>query len=71
MSLTIATQPSVPTAPGSTRGAPSDPAAAGSFGAALTAAVATERRPGDGAVGRDDTDGRTADGSAATPSTAA
>ncbi|WIB31208.1 flagellar hook-length control protein FliK [Curtobacterium sp. MCSS17_005] len=71
MSLTIATQPSVPTAPGSTRGALSDPAAAGSFGAALTAAVATERRPGDGAAGRDDTDGRTADGSAATPSTAA
>ncbi|MCE0457325.1 flagellar hook-length control protein FliK [Curtobacterium flaccumfaciens] len=71
MSLTIAPQPSVPTAPGSTRGASSDPAAAGSFGAALTAAVATERRPGDGAAGRDDTDGRTADGSAATPSTAA
>ncbi|WP_434770760.1 flagellar hook-length control protein FliK [Curtobacterium flaccumfaciens] len=71
MSLTIATQPSVPTAPGATRGASSDPAAAGSFGAALTAAVATERRPGDGAAGRDDTDGRTADGSAATPSTAA
>ncbi|MCS5520108.1 flagellar hook-length control protein FliK [Curtobacterium flaccumfaciens] len=71
MSLTIAPQPSVATAPGSTRGASSDPAAAGSFGAALTAAVATERRPGDGAAGRDDTDGRTADGSAATPSTAA
>ncbi|MDT0233440.1 flagellar hook-length control protein FliK [Curtobacterium sp. BRB10] len=71
MSLTIATQPSLPTAPGSTRGASSDLAAAGSFGAALTAAVATERRPGDGAAGRDDTDGRTADGSAATPSTAA
>ncbi|UWD77549.1 flagellar hook-length control protein FliK [Curtobacterium flaccumfaciens] len=71
MSLTIATQPSVPSAPGPTRGASSDPAAAGSFGAALTAAVATERRPGDGAAGRDDTDGRTADGSAATPSTAA
>ncbi|WP_412163070.1 flagellar hook-length control protein FliK [Curtobacterium flaccumfaciens] len=71
MSLTIATQPSVSTAPGPTRGASSDPAAAGSFGAALTAAVATERRPGDGAAGRDDTDGRTADGSAATPSTAA
>ncbi|MCS5514195.1 flagellar hook-length control protein FliK [Curtobacterium flaccumfaciens pv. betae] len=71
MSLTIATQPSVPTAPGPTRGASSDPAAAGSFGAALTAAVATERRPGDGAAGRDDTDGRTADDSAATPSTAA
>jgi flagellar hook-length control protein FliK len=70
MSLTIATQPSVPTAPGSTRGAASDPAAAGSFGAALTAAVATERRPGDGAAGRDDADGRTADGSAATPGTA-
>ncbi|MBO9043721.1 flagellar hook-length control protein FliK [Curtobacterium flaccumfaciens] len=71
MSLTIATQPSVPTAPGSTRGASSDPAAAGSFGAALTAAVATERRPGDGAAGRDDTEGRTADGSAATPGTGA
>ncbi|WP_027465520.1 flagellar hook-length control protein FliK [Curtobacterium sp. UNCCL17] len=71
MSLTIAPQPSVATAPGSTRGASSDPAAAGSFGAALTAAVATERRPGDGAAGRDDTDGRTADGSAATRSTAA
>ncbi|WP_418517128.1 flagellar hook-length control protein FliK [Curtobacterium flaccumfaciens pv. flaccumfaciens] len=71
MSLTIATQPSVPTAPGPNRGASSDPAAAGSFGAALTAAVATERHPGDGAAGRDDTDGRTADGSAATPSTAA
>ena len=71
MSLTIAPQPSVSTAPGPTRGASSDPAAAGSFGAALTAAVATERRPGDGAAGRDDTDGRTADGSAATPSTAA
>ncbi|MBO9041611.1 hypothetical protein JYQ31_17345, partial [Curtobacterium flaccumfaciens pv. flaccumfaciens] len=71
MSLTIATQPSVSTAPGPTRGASSDLAAAGSFGAALTAAVATERRPGDGAAGRDDTDGRTADGSAATPSTAA
>jgi len=70
MSLTIAPQPSVPTAPGSTRGASSDPAAAGSFGAALTAAVATERRAGDGAAGRDDTEGRTADGSAATPSTA-
>ncbi|MBT1582808.1 flagellar hook-length control protein FliK [Curtobacterium flaccumfaciens] len=71
MSLTIATQPSVSTAPGPTRGASSDHAAAGSFGAALTAAVATERRPGDGAAGRGDTDGRTADGSAATPSTAA
>ncbi|WIE84909.1 flagellar hook-length control protein FliK [Curtobacterium sp. MCPF17_021] len=71
MSLTIATQPSVPTAPGSTRGASSDPAAAGSFGAALTAAVATERRAGDGGAGRDDTDGRTADGSDATSSTAA
>lgn len=70
MSLTIATQPSVPTAPGSTRGGSSDPAAAGSFGAALTAAVTTERRPGDGAAGRDDADGRTADGSAATPGTA-
>ncbi|MEV7761222.1 flagellar hook-length control protein FliK [Curtobacterium flaccumfaciens] len=70
MSLTIATQPSVPTTPGSTRGGSSDPAAAGSFGAALTAAVATERRPGDGAAGRDDADGRTADGSAATPGTA-
>jgi flagellar hook-length control protein FliK len=71
MSLTIATQPSVPTTPGSTRGASSDPAAAGSFGAALTAAVATERRAGDGAAGRDDTEGRTADGSAATPGTGA
>ncbi|KQR34580.1 MULTISPECIES: flagellar hook-length control protein FliK [Curtobacterium] len=70
MSLTIATQPSVPTAPSPTRGAASDPAAAGSFGAALTAAVATERRAGDGAAERDDTEGRTADGSAATPSTA-
>ncbi|PZF31226.1 flagellar hook-length control protein FliK [Curtobacterium sp. MCPF17_051] len=70
MSLTIATQPSVPAAPGPSRSAASDPEAAGSFGAALTAAVATERRPGDGAAGRDDTDGRTADGSAATPSTA-
>ncbi|UXN24864.1 flagellar hook-length control protein FliK [Curtobacterium flaccumfaciens] len=69
MSLTIATQPSLPTAPGSTRGAPSDPAAAGSFGAALTAAAATERRPGDGAADRDDADGRTADASAGTPST--
>ncbi|MCS6570074.1 flagellar hook-length control protein FliK [Curtobacterium flaccumfaciens pv. flaccumfaciens] len=67
MSLTIATQPSVPTTPGPTRGASSDPAAAGSFGAALTAAVATERRAGDGGAGRDDADGRTADGSAATP----
>jgi flagellar hook-length control protein FliK len=64
MSLTIATQPSVPTAPGSTRGAVSDPEAAWSFGAALTAAVATQRRPGDDGAGRDDTDGRTADGSA-------
>jgi len=71
MSLTIAPQPSVPTAPGSTRGGSSDPAAAGSFGAALTAAVATERRAGDGGAGRDDSDGRTADGSAATPGTAA
>jgi flagellar hook-length control protein FliK len=64
MSLTIATQPSVPTAPGSTRGAVSDPEAAWSFGAALTAAVATQRRPGDDGAGRDDPDGRTADGSA-------
>ncbi|UXN22364.1 flagellar hook-length control protein FliK [Curtobacterium flaccumfaciens] len=71
MSLTIAPQPSVPTAPGSTRGASSDPAAAGSFGAALTAAVATDRRAGDGGAGRDDTEGRTADGSAATPGTGA
>lgn len=71
MSLTIAAQPSVPTAPGPTRSAATDPTAAGSFGAAMTAAVATERRPGDGAAGRGDTDEHTADGSATTPSTVA
>ncbi len=67
MSMTIATQPSVPTAAGTTRGPAADPAAAGTFGAALTAAVATERQTGDGARQRDDTDGTTPEASTAMP----
>ncbi|QQD77545.1 flagellar hook-length control protein FliK [Curtobacterium sp. YC1] len=67
MSMTIATQPSVPTAAGTTRGPAADPAAAGTFGAALTAAVATERQTGDGARQRDDTDGTTPEASTAVP----
>ncbi|MCA5923515.1 flagellar hook-length control protein FliK [Curtobacterium oceanosedimentum] len=67
MSMTIATQPSVPTAAGTIRGPAADPAAAGTFGAALTAAVATERQTGDGARQREDTDGTSPEASTAVP----